>query len=161
MVDVIRALDLKYVAANPGSSFEGLARVAGQLRRKASHLNSSPASSEEIHRSRLAHGYAKASAVQADATRVLATASSASSIAAMSDLQRLLRPARRVFMITGVDNGKAPCRCLTTALTWRRSRRDYVKWDHQPLESQPVHELDVPRLQADDDPPMGAGAHRR
>jgi thiamine pyrophosphate-dependent acetolactate synthase large subunit-like protein len=57
MVDVIKRLGFEYVAANPGSSFEGPARIDHQLRRKpmpelltCCHEESSVA---------MAHGYAK------------------------------------------------------------------------------------------------------
>ena len=126
MVDVIRALDLKYVAANPGSSFEGLHESLinygeGQPPEFITclHEESSVA---------MAHGYAKASGKP-----MLALLHGVIGIqhAAMSIYNAYCDRAP-VFMIAGVDmEGAVP---MHNGVDLAALARDYVKWDHQPLD---------------------------
>jgi acetolactate synthase I/II/III large subunit len=124
MVDVIRALGIEYVAANPGSSFEGLHESLinygeGQPPEFLTclHEESSVA---------MAHGYAKASGKPMLALLHGVIGIQHGSMA----IYNAFCDRVPVFMIAGVDvQGAVPAHNATDMATMVR---DYVKWDHQP-----------------------------
>ncbi|MGH9256021.1 MAG: thiamine pyrophosphate-binding protein [Vicinamibacterales bacterium] len=124
MVDVIRALGVEYVAANPGSSFEGLHESIinyGQNRNPelltALHEESSVA---------MAHGYAKAEGKPMGAILhgVIGIQHAAMAI------YNAYCDRVPIFMMAGVDvEGAVPAHNATDMASLARG---YVKWDYQP-----------------------------
>src|SRR5580765_3256777 len=124
MVDVIRALGIEYVAANPGSSFEGL---------HESLINYTPGRGPELltclHEESavaIAHGYAKASGKPMLALLHGVIGIQHGSMA----MYNAYCDRVPIMMIAGVDvEGAVPAH---NAIDMAAMVRDYVKWDHQP-----------------------------
>ena len=124
MVDVIRALGFEYVAANPGSSFEGLHESLinygeGQPPEFLTCLHEESAVA-------MAHGYAKASGKP-----MLTLLHGVIGIQhASMAIYNAYCDRVPIFMITGLDvEGAVPAH---NAVDMGALARDYVKWDHQP-----------------------------
>ena len=114
MVDVIRALGFEYVAANPGSSFEGLHESIINYGE-----NKSPEFLTALHEESsvaMAHGYAK---VEGKPMLVLLHGVIGIQHGSMA-IYNAYCDRVPIFMIAGVDS-RAPCP-RTTPPTWRRSR---------------------------------------
>ncbi len=124
MVDVLRGLGFEYVAANPGSSFEGLHESIinyGENRAPefltALHEESSVA---------MAHGYAK---VDGKPMLVLLHGVIGIQHGSMA-IYNAYCDRVPIFMIAGVDlEGAVPAHNATDMASMTRS---YVKWDYQP-----------------------------
>ena len=124
MVDVIKALGIEYVAANPGSSFEALHESIinyGENRTPelltALHEESSVA---------MAHGYAKAEGKPMGAILHGVIGIQHASMA----IYNAYCDRVPIFMIAGVDiEGAVPAHNATDMATLARG---YVKWDYQP-----------------------------
>ena len=124
MVDVIKALGIEYLAANPGSSFEGLHESIinyGEDKKlellTALHEESSVA---------MAHGYAKADGKPMGAILHGVIGIQHASMA----IYNAYCDRVPIFMITGVDvEGAVPAHNATDMATLARG---YVKWDYQP-----------------------------
>jgi thiamine pyrophosphate-dependent acetolactate synthase large subunit-like protein len=124
MVDVIKALGIEYVAANPGSSFEGLheslINYGGNTRPEfltLTHEESSVA---------MAHGYAK---IEGKPMLALLHGTIGIQHAAMA-IYNAYCDRVPVYMIAGVDN-EGPV-AAHNALDMAAMARDFVKWDHEP-----------------------------
>ena len=124
MVDVIKALGIEYLAANPGSSFEGLHESIinyGEDKKlellTALHEESSVA---------MAHGYAKADGKPMGAVLHGVIGIQHASMA----IYNAYCDRVPIFMITGVDvEGAVPAHNATDMASLARG---YVKWDYQP-----------------------------
>jgi thiamine pyrophosphate-dependent acetolactate synthase large subunit-like protein len=124
MVDVIQALGLEYVAANPGSSFEGLHESIINYGE-----NKSPELLTALHEESsvaMAHGYAKAEGKPMGAILhgVIGIQHAAMAI------YNAYCDRVPIFMIAGVDvEGAVPAHNATDMASLVRG---YVKWDYQP-----------------------------
>ena len=124
MVDVIQALGLEYVAANPGSSFEGLHESIINYGE-----NKSPELLTALHEESsvaMAHGYAKAEGKPMGAILhgVIGIQHAAMAI------YNAYCDRVPIFMMAGVDiEGAVPAHNATDMASLARG---YVKWDYQP-----------------------------
>ncbi len=124
MVDVIRALGFDYVAANPGSSFEGLHESIINY-----GDNKSPEFLTALHEESsvaMAHGYAK---VEGRPMLVLLHGVIGIQHGSMA-VYNAYCDRVPIFMIAGVDvEGAVPAHNATDMAAMTRG---YVKWDYQP-----------------------------
>jgi thiamine pyrophosphate-dependent acetolactate synthase large subunit-like protein len=124
MVDVIRALGIEYLAANPGSSFEGLHESIINY-----GANRTPELLTALHEESsvaMAHGYAKAEGKPMGAILhgVIGIQHAAMAI------YNAYCDRVPVFMLAGVDvEGAVPAHNATDMASLARG---YVKWDYQP-----------------------------
>ena len=124
MIDVIKAMGIEYIAANPGSSFEGLhesiINYGGNVKPElltCCHEESSVA---------MAHGYAK---IEGKPMATMLHGVIGIQHAAMA-IYNAYADRVPVFMIAGLDNdGPVPAH---NASDMGALVRDYVKWDYQP-----------------------------
>jgi thiamine pyrophosphate-dependent acetolactate synthase large subunit-like protein len=124
MVDVIKALGIEYLAANPGSSFEGLHESLINYGGNAmpefltcTHEESSVA---------MAHGYAK---IEGKPMLALLHGTIGIQHASMA-IYNAYCDRVPVYMIAGIDNaGPVPAH---NAMDMAQMARDFVKWDHEP-----------------------------
>jgi thiamine pyrophosphate-dependent acetolactate synthase large subunit-like protein len=124
MVDILKSFGIEYIAANPGSSFEGLhesiinygGNSAPELL-TCCHEESSVA---------MAHGYAK---IEGKPMATMLHGVIGIQHAAMA-IYNAYADRVPIFMIAGLDNdGPVPSH---NASDMGALARDYVKWDHQP-----------------------------
>jgi thiamine pyrophosphate-dependent acetolactate synthase large subunit-like protein len=124
MVDVIKALGIEYVAANPGSSFEGLHESLINYGN-----NSMPELLTCLHEESavaMAHGYAK---IEGKPMMTMLHGTIGIQHAAMA-IYNAYADRVPIFMIAGLDNdGPVPAH---NAIDMASMCRDFVKWDHQP-----------------------------
>ncbi len=124
MVDVIKALGIEYVAANPGSSFEALHEsIINYGENKTPELLTALHEESSVA---MAHGYAKAEGKPMGAILHGVIGIQHASMA----IYNAYCDRVPIFMIAGVDiEGAVPAHNATDMATLARG---YVKWDYQP-----------------------------
>ncbi len=124
MVDVIRALGIEYVAANPGSSFEALHEsIINYGENKTPELLTALHEESSVA---MAHGYAKAEGKPMGAILHGVIGIQHASMA----IYNAYCDRVPIFMIAGVDlEGAVPAHNATDMAALARG---YVKWDYQP-----------------------------
>jgi thiamine pyrophosphate-dependent acetolactate synthase large subunit-like protein len=125
MVQVIRDLGIEYVAANPGSTFEGLQESFINYGNPPNHMPEFITALHEESAVAMAHGYAKA-----EGKPMLALLHGTIGVqhAAMA-IYNAYYDRAPVVMIAGNDRGDIPSH---TALDIAGLVRSYTKWDAQP-----------------------------
>src|SRR5215470_12073871 len=125
MVQVIRNLGVEYVAANPGSSFEGLQESFINYGNPPNHMPEFITALHEESAVAMAHGYGKA-----EGKPMLALLHGTIGVqhAAMA-IYNAYYDRAPVVMIAGNDRGDIPSH---TALDIAGMVRSYTKWDAQP-----------------------------
>ena len=160
IVELLRRLDIKYAAFNPGGDVPGDSRFAGEFpRRNGDGELCSGGSSSAFHEEisvALAHGYAKAAG---EAHGRLSARHRGPSARKHGHLQRLVRPCAPSCCSAAADRWTSRVGGLgstgsTTALVQGSLVRDYVKWDDQPanLASVPESLLRAYRVMLTDPP---------
>ena len=158
MLDVIKSLGFEYVAANPGSSFEGLHESIINY-----GSNSMPELLTCCHEESsvaMAHGYAK---IEGKPMLALVHGNIGIQHASMA-VYNAYADRVPVFMIAGNwrDAGNRPngVNSYHSAQDMALIVRDYVKWDDEPGSLTAYRRVDGARLQDRDDAADGAGADR-
>jgi thiamine pyrophosphate-dependent acetolactate synthase large subunit-like protein len=124
VVDVIKALGIEYVAANPGSSFEGLHEsIINYGRNEKPELLTCCHEESSVA---MAHGYAK---IEGKPIMTMLHGVIGIQHAAMA-IYNAYADRVPIYMIAGLDNqGPVPAH---NAIDMAAMCRDFVKWDHQP-----------------------------
>lgn len=124
MVDILRALELEYCAANPGSSFDGLQESI--VNHGDNRMPEFLTCLHEESAVAMAHGYAK---IEGKPMMTLFHGTVGLQHAAMA-IFNAYADRVPVFMVAGLDNaGPVPAH---NAIDMAAMVRDFVKWDHQP-----------------------------
>jgi len=123
MVDVIKALGIEYVAANPGSSFEGLHESL--INYGENKVPEFLTCTHEENAVAMAHGYAK---IENKPMLALLHGTIGIQHAAMA-IYNAYGDRVPIFMMAGAGDTAVPAH---NAVDMAAMVRDFVKWDHQP-----------------------------
>ena len=123
MVDVIKSLGIEYVAANPGSSFEGLHESL--INYGENKMPEFLTCTHEENAVAMAHGYAK---IENKPMLALLHGTIGVQHAAMA-IYNAYGDRVPIFMMAGAGDTAVPAH---NAVDMAAMVRDFVKWDHQP-----------------------------